>query len=181
MRVLGDWRGTLWRTGVGLAAFCFFCPSQWENFMWGFQVCFVLPQSVRNSVICGLLLYWSGFADEHPDRSQSSKFLVLSILAALGANYSLSNGNLLWPLLVGGGSVSSPSSGSSCFEFRRRRAGQHCALFPSTMFARREHARPARFAWKAPLMLLKYLGMYFGGSWIAAQHRRPRSSSGSPV
>ena len=44
MRVLGGWRGALWRTGVGLAAFCLFCPAQWENLVWGFQVCFVLPQ-----------------------------------------------------------------------------------------------------------------------------------------
>src|SRR5215510_4362960 len=43
MRALGNWNGVLWRTGTGLAGFCLFCPTQWENFVWGFQVCFVLP------------------------------------------------------------------------------------------------------------------------------------------
>jgi len=27
MRVFGGWRGAVWRSGVGLAAFCLFCPS----------------------------------------------------------------------------------------------------------------------------------------------------------
>src|SRR5271157_3207711 len=34
MAVLGGWRGSLWRSGAGLAAFCLFCPSQWENLVW---------------------------------------------------------------------------------------------------------------------------------------------------
>ena len=38
MRVLGGWRGALWRSGVGLAAFCIFCPSPWLNYTMGFQV-----------------------------------------------------------------------------------------------------------------------------------------------
>jgi hypothetical protein len=91
MRVLGGWRGPVWRTGVGLAAFCLFCPSQWENFVWGFQTCFVLPGLFATLSFIGLLLYWT--------RSQA-EYLVLCILAAFGATYSLSNGNLLWPLLV---------------------------------------------------------------------------------
>ena len=37
MRALGGWRGALWRTGTGLAAFCLFCPTQWANFVIGFQ------------------------------------------------------------------------------------------------------------------------------------------------
>jgi len=46
MRVLGGWRGALWRSGVGLAAFCIFCPSPWLNYTMGFQVDFVLSTVV---------------------------------------------------------------------------------------------------------------------------------------
>src|SRR5271169_338528 len=98
MRVLGGWRGALWRTGAGLAAFCLFCPSQWENLVWGFQVCFVLPQLLATLSFVTLLLYWDE-SRQQPGRP-SPKFLVVSVLAALGATYSLANGSLLWPLLV---------------------------------------------------------------------------------
>jgi len=99
MRALGNWQGTLWRTGAGLAAFCLFCPSQFENFVMGFQVCFVLPGLFATIAFISLLLYWTD-SQRKPGGQRSSKFLVVSILAALGANYSLANGNLLWPLLV---------------------------------------------------------------------------------
>jgi hypothetical protein len=54
MRVLGEWRGALWRTGFGVAAFCLFCPSQWSNFVWGFQTCFVLPALFATLSFIGL-------------------------------------------------------------------------------------------------------------------------------
>src|SRR5271167_563591 len=44
MRVVGGWRGALWRAGTGLAAFCLFCPSQWQNMVMGISgLCFDLP------------------------------------------------------------------------------------------------------------------------------------------
>lgn len=98
MRRLGGWRGALWLTGTGMAAFCLFYPSQWENFVWGFQVCFVLAQLLATLSFAMLLLYSDGVARH--GRQACSWFLVFSILAALGSNYSLANGNLLWPLLV---------------------------------------------------------------------------------
>ncbi len=98
MRVLGGWRGALWRTGTGLAAFCLFYPSQWTNFVVGFQVCFVLPQLLATVSFVGLLLYWNK-SQQHPEKLWLT-FLVLSILAAVGAAYSLASGNLLWPILI---------------------------------------------------------------------------------
>ncbi len=58
MRYLGGWRRAQWRTGAGLAAFCLFCPSQWENLTWGFQTCFVLPGFCATLSFVALLLYW---------------------------------------------------------------------------------------------------------------------------
>ena len=98
MRVLGGWRGAVWRTGAGLAAFCLFCPTQWENFTWGFQVCFVLPGLFATLSFVGLLMYWMD--SRHPDRQRSWLWLAASNLAALGATYSLANGTLLWPILI---------------------------------------------------------------------------------
>jgi len=98
MRVLGGWRGVLWRTGTGLAAFCLFCPSQWGNFIIGFQVCFVLPQLLATLSFVALLLYWTK-SQQYPEK-RWSRFLVVSILAAVGANYCLANGMLLWPILI---------------------------------------------------------------------------------
>lgn len=57
MRVLGGWRGALWRSGVGLAAFCIFCPSPWLNYTMGFQVDFVLSTLFATLSSVGLLLY----------------------------------------------------------------------------------------------------------------------------
>jgi len=98
MRVLGGWRGALWRTGTGLAAFCLFYPSQWPNFIVGFQVCFVLPQLLATVSFVALLLYWTK-SQQYPEKLWLT-FLVVSILAAVGAVYSLASGNLLWPILI---------------------------------------------------------------------------------
>jgi hypothetical protein len=98
MRVLGGWRGALWRTGTGLAAFCLFCPSQWENLINGFSICFVLPQLLATVSFVALLLYWTQ-SKQDPEKPRVT-FLVVSILAAVAATYSLSNGILLWPLLI---------------------------------------------------------------------------------
>ncbi|MGA2370659.1 MAG: hypothetical protein ACLPPV_05335 [Candidatus Korobacteraceae bacterium] len=102
MRVFGGWRGTTWNTGVGMTALCFFCPSQWENFVWPFQTSFVLPGFFATLSFVGLLLCWTNLKQDHHKRAW---FLVLSIAAALAAQFSLANGNLLWPLLVAASAV----------------------------------------------------------------------------
>src|SRR6516162_4863916 len=99
MHVLGGWRGAIWRSGTGLAAFCLFCPSQYENFVWSFQVDFVLPHLLATLSFVALALYWRELQAQ-PERQPSPKFLVVSVLSALGATFSLSSGILLWPLLV---------------------------------------------------------------------------------
>ena len=159
MRVLGGWRGMLWRTGVGLAAFCLFCPPQWENLVWGFQVCFVLPQLFASLSFVSLLLYWT--SGQHTGRP-APKFLVVSILAALGASYSLSNGNLLWPLLI-----------AAALYLRLRRSAVFSLVIVGAVstacylyrYVRPEgHADPLASV-KVPLTMLKYWVAYFVTSW----------------
>ena len=160
MRVLGGWRGALWRTGAGLAAFCLFCPSQWENLIWGFQVCFVLPQLLATLSFVALLLYWMR-SQQHPDERPPARFLVLSVLAALGASYSLASGSLLWPLLV-----------AAALYLRLRAATWSFAVtgVVSTALYFYHYARPAvhaapAAALGAPISLLKFWAFYIGGPW----------------
>ncbi len=98
LRAFGGWRGSLWRTGVGLAAFCLFSLSQWENLTWGMQVCFVFPGLFASLAFIGLLQYWARF--KRPEPSRNWAYLLLSIASALSASWCYANGNLLWPMLV---------------------------------------------------------------------------------
>jgi len=91
LHVLGGLRGSAWRAGTGLIAYCILCPTQYENFVWGFQLQFVVPAAMATSAVLGLLLY---------RREGQARFLVACIAAATIATWSLANGMSLWPLLV---------------------------------------------------------------------------------
>jgi len=167
MRVLGAWRGAVWRTGIGVAAFCLFCPSQWENFVWGFQVCFVLPGLFATLSFIGLLLYW---IEPQPacGTRRRWKFLVLSILAALGASYSLANGSLLWPLLVAAAlflRLRPPAVLSFAI------AGTaSTALYFHGYIRPLQHASPTSSA-QVPAKVFQYLAIYLGSPWVREYDR----------
>ena len=155
MRTLGHWCDALWRTGVGFAAFCLFCLSQWENLTWGMQVCFVLPGLFASISFASLLFYWL-----RGDRKQW-RYILVSIAAALGATWSYANGNLLWPLLLLAalllrlplGAVSSYALAGTA---------------STTLFA--INYRPAAYIIdpaRTPLNTLKYFATYFGSSWLS--------------
>jgi hypothetical protein len=91
LRKLGGLRGSAWRVGTGLIAYCILCPTQYENLVWGFQVQFVLPAAMATLAFVSLLLYWRG---------ERAWLLILAVAAATIATWSLANGMLLWPLLV---------------------------------------------------------------------------------
>lgn len=165
MRVLGGWTGALWRTGTGLAAFCLFCPSQWENFVWGFQVCFVLPGFFASLSFVMLLLYWM--------RSRETVrnawlYLLTSIVAALAATYSLANGNLLWPLLFGAAIllrlrlsailsvVITGAISTSLYLYDYVRPPQHASIVTSL---------------QSPGELIRYMAVYVGSVWVRESTR----------
>ncbi len=167
MRVLGGWRGALWRTGTGLAAFCLFCPSQWENLVWGFQTCFVLPGLFATLSFVGLLLYWIAPQTASGTRRRW-KFLVLSILAALGATYSLANGSILWPLLVFAAlllRLRPPAVWSFAI------AGTvSTALYFHGYFRPLQHASPISSV-QVPAKVFEYLAIYLGSPWVRQYDR----------
>ena len=167
MRVLGGWHGATWRTGAGAAAFCSFCPAQWENFVWGFQVCFVLPGLFATLSFIGLLLCWTK-TKQQAGRRQGWKFLALSILAALGASYSLANGNLLWPLLV----VAAILLGLRTREvlsFAIAGAAS-TVLYFHHYFRPPQHASPIS-SFHIPAKVIEYLALYLGSPWVREYNR----------
>lgn len=88
--------GNLWRALLGLAAFALFCPSQWENFGWAFQISFLLPGLFALLALAALFKYEHSVQHGHPRRI----YLGCSIAAAGGATYSVAAGVALWPLLL---------------------------------------------------------------------------------
>ncbi len=162
MRALGGWRGTMWRTGVGIAAFCLFWPTQWENFIIGFSICFVLLEFFATLSLVELVLYWK-HSERQPRDRHAWVHLMLSILAALGATYSLSNGNLLWPLLV-----------AAALLLRLRLAATLSFLITgavSTTLYLHNYHRPLGHgnpisSIRAPLEIFQYIATYFGSPWV---------------
>lgn len=95
----GRLRGAAWTAGVGLIAFCLFCPSQWENLIWGFQVHSGLLMLFATLSITAVLLM------RQAALQRQWKYLAFALLMALAANYTMVNGILLWPLLIVAGLV----------------------------------------------------------------------------
>ncbi len=166
MRVLGGWHGAVWRTGIGMAAFCLFCPTQWENFVWGFQVCFVLPGLFATASFVGLLLYWRH--SKEPVRGRTWPWLVFANLAAVGATYSLANGNLLWPILIAAAvllRLKFPAILSFVIT-----GGVSSGLYFFHYTRPRWHADPISSLLN-PISLLQYWTTYFGSSFVGGNNR----------
>lgn len=167
LRVLGGWRGALWRTAMGLVAFCLFCPSQWPGLVMGFSgLCFYLPLLFASLAVVGLLLYWRG-TQRGEFHSSDWSYLVLSLAAATCATFSLSNGNLVWPLLV-----------LAALALRLRYVAIAtivavavvgiCAFFYNytVYITAGSLSSPGE-----PVALAKYVLVYFGSSWVTASIR----------
>lgn len=161
MREFGGWRGTVWRTGIGLACFCVFCLSQWENLTWGMQVCFVMPGALAGVSLAALLLYWLHSREGASSAPSDWKYIAVSIAAALGATWSYVNGNLLWPLLV---------AAALLLGLRLRAVLTYAVVGTlSTVLYLNNYLRPhnpASFL-KTPFATLKFVAVYFGSSWIS--------------
>ncbi len=167
MRVLGGWRGARWRTALGLVAFCLFCPAQWPNLLMGLSgLCFLLPPLFASLSVLGLLLYWRN-SREARLRSSGWKYLVLCIAAALCATFSLSNGNLVWPLLVLAALLLRLRLAPIAAIVAVAAAGI-CAFFYNYTV----YITPSSLSSPAELIgLAKYIAVYFGSSWVTANIR----------
>lgn len=163
MRRFGGWTGALWRTGVGLAAFCLFCPSQWPNFLLGFTgLCCFLPPCFVSLAVVGLLLYREHTTGGHKDNG-AWKYLLLSVAAALCATFSLSNGNLVWPLLLVAALVLRVPRTATWVIAGVAAMGIFAFFYNYTVYI------SASSLVQSPgevIALLKYVAVYFGSSWV---------------
>ena len=160
VRSLGGWQGALWRTATGLAAFCLFSPTQWENLTWGFQLCFVLPGLFATLSFVGLLLYWVRWRQSQT--AGGRKFILLSLVAALAGMCSLANGLLLAPLLA-----------MAALGLRLRKwvavTFATTAVVTTALYFH-GYSRPSQnsnpvVSLHSPLKILAYMASYFGSSW----------------
>jgi hypothetical protein len=150
-----------WRTGVGLMAFCLFCPLQYENFARGFQIGFVLPPLFVTIAVAALLLYES--------QGRKRRYLILAIFAGLLATYSIASGMLVWPLLIFAGILCG---------IRRRTliiigsiAALAIAAYLFHYVSPRRHAAPTD-SLRHLSSVLSYVAAYFGRTWVASRVSR---------
>ena len=166
MRVLGGWRGALWRTAIALMAFCLFNPSQWPNFVGGFTgLCNMLPPLFASVSVAGLLLYWR----ESRQGSGASRwiYLALCVSAAACATFSLSNGNLVWPLLVIAALALRVRLAAIATIVAVAVAGICAFFYNYTVYLTANSvSSPGEV-----VALLKYIAVYFGSSWVTANAR----------
>jgi hypothetical protein len=96
---LGRLSGAAWRTAVGLTAMCLFGFKQVENFLFGSDLPLVLPYFGATIAISSLAMYYQGLQENSSARPRIL-FLLVSWCAAAMASLSLTNGLLLWPILL---------------------------------------------------------------------------------
>jgi len=153
MRVLGRLENNAWRAGTGLAAFCLFCPTQWENLVWGFQTCFVLPPFMATLAMIGLLLY---------RKNGRRLWIAISIAASGVAAFSLASGLIILPLLL---------LAAALLGLKRSVVLTYvvAAIAISVMFFHNYTMPPPNsnpfFTIRAPAHLTVYLVTYLGSSW----------------
>jgi hypothetical protein len=163
LRVIGGLQGVVWRSAVGLIAYCSFCPSQEENLGWAFQVSFLLPGFFVMLVLVGLLLY-----QRSAERaSVRPAYLGLSIFAAVAATCSNSNGVLAWPVVI---------LVTIALRLSRRITATYVvvgtimvAAYLYRYTSPGNHASPVA-SLGHPLVLVEYMAKYFGGSFLRREH-----------
>src|SRR5262249_27682299 len=129
-------------------------------FIWGFQVCFVLPLLLATLSFLTLALNWS--EAQQPDQLSSTALLAVSILSALGAAYSLASGNLLWPLLLAAALYL--RLGLRIVLSLAAAGAVSTALFFYHYVRPAGHANPIASLGE-PLTILKYCATYFLSAW----------------
>ncbi len=164
LRALGGWRGPLWRTAVGLLAFCLFCPAQWPNLVMGFTgLCNFLPPLFASLSVAGLLLYWRSLREGKP-LSSRWKYLALCIAAAVCGTFTLSNGNLVWPLLVVAALLLRLGMEAILALVAVAAAGIAAFFYNYTVYITAGSLSSSG----EPVALAKFIAVYFGSSWVTS-------------
>jgi hypothetical protein len=79
---------------------CLFSAQQYQNFTWGFQIQFVAVYCAAIGAIFALARAAKPAAQDGTARRSADAWLAAACFFAVLATYSMSNGLLIWPLLV---------------------------------------------------------------------------------
>jgi hypothetical protein len=151
--------GAVWRTAFGIAAFCLFSPNQYENFVWGFQIAFVIPGLAATISLTALLQHHKQNQD-HAQNLVYSDSLLLALFAAVLGSLSMVNGLLIWPLLLLAGIVLRLS-----FKTLLLIGASAAATLAFYFRGYTNESQLASFLRSQPLEGVKFLLLYFGASW----------------
>src|SRR5260370_7053721 len=91
--------GGAWGTAFGICAFCLFSLNQYENFVCGFQIAFMIPGLAATVALAALLQHHKQNQESNRTIAYSDS-LLLALFAAVLGSLSMVNGLLIWPLLL---------------------------------------------------------------------------------
>ena len=161
-RTLAGMRGAIWRTAVGLTGLCVFSTTQWENFASGFQIAFVLVELFVTLSLVSVLVYL-----RTPRDKRQQRYLWIAILAAAAATCSLSNGIVVWLLLLLIALLEGASKWVAALIAALGATMIAAYLYHYSNVAR--HSNPLA-SLHQPLQLADYVVHYFGGicTWLGS-------------
>ena len=163
LRKIGRLEGWAYRFAIGIALYCVFCPSQWENFNWGFQLPFVFVNLLFAAALTALLL----FAQAAEMRSRRRNLFAISILAAAAATICNANGLLVWLVLVVASLVLRLRwLVTTIYALSGVLLG---ILYFRGYVPPPQHASPWA-SLQQPLQILEYVEKYFGNSFLPSPH-----------
>jgi hypothetical protein len=162
LRKLGGLNGPLWKASAGIALYCAFCPSQWENLSWAFQLSFVLVNVWVAAAILSVLIQKQRLERGLPISLQA---LSVSLLMAAGATFTNGNGIVVWPVLMAIAWVASLPRWHIGIYF----LGFACVL---PLYLVGYHSPPNHASVldsiRQPLSVLEYMEKYFGGAVLSS-------------
>lgn len=160
---LADLRGRLWQACFGLTLYCLFCPSQWENFSWAFQISFVLVNLWVTMAILCLVIHKQRLAAGQP---AGMGVVLVSLAAATAATFTNGNGIVVWPVLITVALLSQlPWRTVGVYTF-----GLVCVpLYLIGYHSPRYHASPLQ-SLHQPQLIIQYILSYIGGGAVPDRH-----------
>jgi hypothetical protein len=162
---MGCQKRSAWIASFGIILYCLFCPSQWENFSWAFQLSFALVTVWATTAIL-LVVFQKQRLDQ--DQPLSGWTLPASLAVAAAASFTSGNGIIVWPIMIAlAVSMALPWRliGLYVLGF----AGSASLYMVGYGSIPTHHAHPLESLQK-PLQVLQFIENYFGGALVTNNH-----------
>jgi hypothetical protein len=139
-----------------------FSPVQLHNFVWEFQICFVLGAFLASACAWSFALFYRAY-QLRTSPHRVVRLFILSLVLALCTTLSLANGLVLWPILAGI-LILLRVNWRYLFALAMVAAGVFAAYFQQ-WFTPDGHSHPLD-SLRQPISLIQYVFCYLGGSWV---------------